>query len=477
MLFNSIDFVVFLPIVFGLYWSLNSASVRLQNCLILVASYTFYGMWDWRFLFLIGFSTVVDYAIAIAIDKKSDKLHRKALLFVSVITNIGLLAYFKYCNFFLESFVQTFSFFGFNFNIDQIDIILPIGISFYTFQTLSYTIDVYKSKLKATPDLIAFASFVSFFPQLVAGPIERASNLLPQFQKRRSFVYENAVNGLQQILWGLVKKVVIADGCRIYVNLVYANTNEMTGGALVVGVIFFAFQIYCDFSGYSDMAIGTAKLFGFQLKQNFNYPYFSRDFEELWKRWHISLNTWFRDYVYIPLGGSKVSQWKLTRNVLCVFGLSGIWHGADLTFVLFGLANGLLALPAILFAKKNVTSFHPLLKLKDIISMFSVFCAFAVTLVLFRASNISQAILYYQHLFSSNPLTRPNISNMKDMVNTSLILLAFITIEWLGRRKKFPIEDIYRQNRPLRWTIYMTILFAIMYFGTFDEAKFIYFQF
>ncbi|MAN29054.1 MBOAT family O-acyltransferase, partial [Mesonia sp.] len=308
MLFNSIDFAIFLPIVFTLYWVLRN-QLKLQNLLIVVASYIFYGMWDWRFLFLILFSTVVDYTMGILIEKNDSKNKKKLFLWISILVNLGFLGYFKYSNFFLENFVYAFSFLGQDLKFRGLEIVLPVGISFYTFQTLSYTIDVYRKKLSPTKDFIAFSAFVSFFPQLVAGPIERATHLLPQFYRKRKFDYELAVNGMRQILWGLFKKVVIADNCAQFANQIFNNYEDYSGSTLILGAVFFTFQIYGDFSGYSDIAIGISRLFGFDLMRNFAYPYFSRDIAEFWRRWHISLSTWFRDYLYIPLGGSRGGMW------------------------------------------------------------------------------------------------------------------------------------------------------------------------
>ena len=305
MLFNSLDFAVFLPIVFFLYWFVVQKQLKLQNALIVLASYFFYACWDWRFLSLIIFSTIVDYLVGKKLGTEQHKSKRKILLWTSIVVNIGFLGFFKYYDFFLENFVDAFSFFGMRVSPNSLNIILPVGISFYTFQTLSYTIDVYKKKLNPTKDFIAFSAFVCFFPQLIAGPIERATNLLPQFFKKRTFEYHNAVDGMRQILWGLFKKVVIADNCAEIANQIFNQSADMNGSALVLGALFFTFQIYGDFSGYSDIAIGTSRLFGFNLKQNFATPYFSRDIAEFWRRWHISLSTWFRDYLYIPLGGSR----------------------------------------------------------------------------------------------------------------------------------------------------------------------------
>ena len=319
MLFNSIDFAVFLPTVFLLYWLLANKNLRLQNALIVLASYVFYGWWDWRFLFLVVFSTLVDYLIGLALLKENNQQKRKLLLWISITVNLGFLGFFKYYNFFLDNFVSVFSFFGTEIKANSLNIILPVGISFYTFQTLSYTIDVYKKKLEPTKDFIAFSAFVSFFPQLVAGPIERATNLLPQFYNKRTFDYLKAVNGMRQILWGLFKKIVIADNCAEYANLIFNNSTDYSGSTLVLGAIFFTFQIYGDFSGYSDIAIGTSRLFGFNLMRNFAFPYFSRDIAEFCRRWHISLSTWFRDYLYIPLGGSRGGTWSKIRNIFIIF--------------------------------------------------------------------------------------------------------------------------------------------------------------
>ncbi len=310
MLFNSLDFALFLPIVFALYWFIPFKRISGQNALIVIASYVFYGWWDWRFLGLILLSTLTDYGVGLLLGKTTRQERRKALLWISIGLNLGLLGFFKYCDFFIESFTAAFTFFGASIQTHTLNIILPVGISFYTFQTLSYTLDVYKRTLEPTRDVVAFAAFVSFFPQLVAGPIERASNLLPQFEHKRVFDRSKAVDGLRQMLWGLFKKVVIADGCAKYATLIFAQSADLSGSTLVLGALFFTFQIYGDFSGYSDMAIGTARLFGFDLKRNFAFPYFSRDMAEFWRRWHISLSSWFRDYLYIPLGGSRGSTWK-----------------------------------------------------------------------------------------------------------------------------------------------------------------------
>ena len=347
MLFNSLEFFIFLPIVFILYWYIINKNLNLQNSLLLIASYVFYGWWDYRFLSLIALSTIVDYIVGLSIHNADTKANKKYWLILSMLFNLGLLGFFKYYNFFIDSWVDLISSFGYSIeNTWTLKVILPVGISFYTFQTMSYSIDIYREKLAPTKNFIAFAAFVSFFPQLVAGPIERASNLLPQILKKRKFDKDLAIKGIEQIVWGMFKKVVIADSIAPIVNDIFNNYDSFSGGTLITGAIFFAVQIYCDFSGYSDIAIGTAKLFGFNLMTNFNFPYFSRSIAEFWRKWHISLSTWFRDYLYIPLGGSKVGKVKGVRNVFAIFLVSGFWHGANWTFIAWGGIHALLFIPS-----------------------------------------------------------------------------------------------------------------------------------
>lgn len=358
MLFNSIEFGVFLPVVFLLYWFVFARNLKLQNLFIVAVSYLFYGWWDVRFLYLIALTTLVSFVSGrlIAYYRRGDagkadhwfKNRARLVSAGNIIFNLGILGCFKYYDFFITSFAEAFRLLGTPLQLHTLDLILPVGISFYTFQALSYTIDVYKGKIGATNDIVSFFAYVSFFPQLVAGPIERATQLLPQFYKERIFSYPAAVDGLRQILWGLFKKVVVADNCAVFVNQMYADYTEKPSLVLILAAVFFSVQIYCDFSGYSDIAIGTARLFGFRLMRNFRVPYFSRDIAEFWRRWHISLTTWFRDYVYIPLGGSRGSRWQSVRNTLIVFTLSGLWHGANFTFLFWGLFNGLLFLPLLL---------------------------------------------------------------------------------------------------------------------------------
>ena len=477
MLFNSVDFAIFLPIVFAAYWLLRKR-LALQNTLILVSSYFFYGWWDWRFLILIVISTLVDYAVGLKIAQSANQRKRKSLLIISILINLGFLGFFKYYNFFVENFVAAYSLFGKSIDPFTLEIILPVGISFYTFQTLSYTIDVYRGKLEPSSKLIPFASFVCFFPQLVAGPIERATHLLPQFYKKREFNYLIAVDGLRQIIWGLFKKVVVADSCAEYVNLIFNSNAEYAGSTLALGAVLFAFQIYGDFSGYSDIAIGTSKLFGFDLMKNFSYPYFSRDIAEFWRRWHISLSTWFRDYLYIPLGGSRVSTNLKIRNTFIIFIVSGFWHGANWTFIVWGALNAIYFLP-LLLTNKNRSNIHIVASgklfpsAKEFLSILSTFMLTTFAWIFFRAENLPHAIDYVSVLFSTSimdPLDIfPHIS-----IFTILFLVA---VEWLNRDSHYGL-DFTSRKPPLviRWSLYLILCFCIsIFFG--KENSFIYFQF
>jgi len=479
MLFNSIDFVIFLPIVFVLYWFVTSKNLRLQNFLIVIASYVFYGWWDWRFLSLIVFSTVVDYTIGRVLKTEKNDLRRKVLLWSSIVVNLGFLGFFKYYNFFLDNFISAFTFFGYEITASSLNIILPVGISFYTFQTLSYTIDVYKRKLEPTTDFIAFSAFVSFFPQLVAGPIERATNLLPQFYKKRTFNYSKAVDGLRQVLWGLFKKIVIADNSAQIANEIFNNSADYSGSTLALGALFFTFQIYGDFSGYSDIAIGTSRLFGFNLRQNFAFPYFSRDIAEFWRRWHISLSTWFRDYLYIPIGGSRGGTIMKVRNTFVIFIVSGFWHGANWTFVVWGALNAIYFLPLLLFNKNRVNTnivaqgkYLP--SIKEFFQISITFSLTVVSWVFFRAESVEHAFRYLSTMFSKSLFTMPYPIGMKTPV---LLIIFFMIIEWIGRDGQFAIENIKnRFNRNLRWGFYL-ILIILIVLNKGDGQQFIYFQF
>jgi len=482
MLFNSFDFAIFLPCFFLIYWFVFYKNLKWQNAFIVISSYLFYGWWDYRFLSLIAFSTLVDYLDGINLNKSDNKIRRKILLIVSLVVNLGLLGFFKYYNFFVDSFADTFRVFGREIGTSSLYVILPVGISFYTFQTLSYTIDIYRKKISPTKDLISFAAFVSFFPQLVAGPIERASNFLPQFFTKRKFDYNLAVDGLKQMLWGFFKKMVIADRCAEYANFVFNNSESLSGGTLILGVFFFAFQIYGDFSGYSDIAIGTAKLFGFNLKQNFAFPYFSRDIAEFWRRWHISLTSWFRDYVYIPLGGSRKSKIVNIRNVIIVFVLSGFWHGANWTFVIWGLLNAVYFIPLLLLNKnrKNidiVAEHKKGISLKELGMMIFTFLLTLFAWIFFRAESINHAVQYISTIFSETVFVYTKIDNPFKVITTIVLIIIFIYIEWIGRRNKYAIEclSIYK-SRFLKWMVFYLIVIMIFVFGGMQQ-NFIYFQF
>ncbi len=478
MLFNSIDFAIFLPLVFLIYWLIGAKNVKKQNLFLIFSSYLFYAWWDWRFLVLILFSTLVDFSIGKKIDQTSLKAIKKQLLLVSLFVNLGLLGVFKYFNFFVENFTQVFSFFGQNFESSSLNIILPVGISFYTFQTLSYTIDIYRDKIKPTNDLISFGVFVSFFPQLVAGPIERASNLLPQFLNKRNFNYESAKDGLRQILWGLFKKVVIADNCATYVNIIFNNPENYNGSTLFLGGVLFAFQIYGDFSGYSDIAIGTSKLFGIKLSQNFAFPYFSRDIAEFWRRWHISLSTWFRDYLYIPLGGSKGTKIKVIRNVFLVFLMSGFWHGANWTFIFWGGLNALYFLPLLLLNKsrKNVGVLNigqGLFALKQWSQILLTFFITVIAWIFFRSETIAFAFDYIESMFTNSLLSIPQIRPLYLVI----LIVCFLIVEWIGKRDQYAIEH-FLLEKPLviRWSVYYILILSLYVYGI-KEQQFIYFQF
>lgn len=482
MLFNSLDFAIFLPVVFILYWYLNKRNLTFQNLLIVVASYIFYGWWDWRFLLLIVVSTVIDFSVGLKLKSEEVKIKRKALLWVSILANLGFLGFFKYYNFFLDNFINAFSFLGMEIEANSLDIILPVGISFYTFQTLSYTIDVYNRKLVPTKNFIAFSAFVSFFPQLVAGPIERATHLLPQFYQKRSFDYSKAVDGLRQILWGLFKKIVIADNCAEYANMIFNNSADYSGSTLVLGALFFTFQIYGDFSGYSDIAIGTSRLFGFDLMRNFNFPYFSRDIAEFWRRWHISLSTWFRDYLYIPLGGSRGGLWMKVRNTFIIFIVSGFWHGANWTFIVWGALNAIYFLP-LLLTKNNRNNIDVVAEGKflpnprEIFHMLMTFSMVVFAWIFFRANNLDHAFSYIAEIISPSLFTIPEFKEVKSVLMIMMMVLIFLAMEWTGRDSEYAIAKLgLKWKRSFRYALYYSLIIAILWFGG-KEQEFIYFQF
>ncbi|MEA3443651.1 MAG: MBOAT family O-acyltransferase [Bacteroidota bacterium] len=492
MLFNSFEFAVFLPLVFAIYWFLLKDKLRLQNIFLILASYLFYGWWDWRFLSLIIISSFVDYKLGILIFNQGKKKKRKYLLWLSLLVNLGFLGYFKYYNFFVDSFVDAFAGLGISLQARSLNVILPVGISFYTFQTLSYSLDIYKHKIKPTYDIFQFFAFVSFFPQLVAGPIERASQLLPQFSKNRNFDIDKAKDGIRQIMWGFFKKIVIADNAATVVNRIFDNSEIMHPFLLWVGAIFFAFQIYGDFSGYSDIAIGTSRLFGFNLMRNFNLPYFSKDFSEFWRRWHISLSTWLRDYLFLPISYStlrifnkntflkiKVEIWAYLTGILLTWFLGGLWHGAKWTFILWGSLHGLYLMLGHstkkirkrLLKKMSVKKTNPVLVFFQIIG---VFLLTSLAWVFFRAEDIGQAFSYLNNMLSFDAFHIPLIPFQ--IKKNFIILILFVAAEYIQRNKQHVLSVEYL-HVTLRWFSYIFTLYIILLFGNFNKIEFIYFQF
>jgi D-alanyl-lipoteichoic acid acyltransferase DltB (MBOAT superfamily) len=479
MLFNSIDFALFLPVVFLLYWLVVNRNLRQQNILLLVASYFFYGWWDFRFLFLLLFSTFLDYFTGIRIYEAKTSKAKKFWLWLSIVINLGFLCVFKYFNFFIGAFSNAFTLFGYDIGTSwTLRILLPVGISFYTFHGLSYVLDLYRGRMEPTRNFVDYSVFVSFFPLLVAGPIERATHLLPQIQRERKFSYVQAADGLRQILWGLFKKVVIADNCAHYANMIFSNPESYSSPMLVMGAIFFTFQIYADFSGYSDMALGTARLFGIELLRNFAYPYFSRDIAEFWRRWHISLSSWFRDYLYIPMGGSKGGTWMKVRNTFIIFLVSGFWHGANWTFLAWGALNAIYFLPLLLLKLnrnnlETVAQDRTLPTVKEFLQMLLTFGLTVFAWIFFRAESVGQAFSYVDHMFTG-PLTGGIYFMPRALI---LGLAVFILIEWRGRLQPYAIADMgMKWPKVWRWSFYYSLLITTIFFAG-KQQQFIYFQF
>lgn len=481
MLFNSTTFLVFLVIVFFVFWKTSAYSVRWGKVILLVSSYIFYGWWDWRFLILIVISSAADFFIGNKIFRTNNNQKRKLLLIASVSINLGMLFFFKYFNFFIDSFKTLFAPLAATDQWSTLNIILPVGISFYTFQTLSYTIDIYNRKTEPTQSALTFFTFVAFFPQLVAGPIERARNLIPQFETKRTFSFSQGTSGLKLILWGLFKKMVIADQLAEIVNAVYAAPENFNGWGIVLATFLFGFQIYCDFSGYSDISIGTARLFGIELMTNFRTPYFSTSFREFWHRWHISLSTWFRDYVYIPLGGNRGGSFNWTRNIVITFLISGLWHGASVTFLIWGGIHG------VLFAAEKFIS--PIFKLDE---KFKNLAGFAITFLFvnflwlfFRAESWNQVKILFTNIFTPHTSSFNSfVSLLTDSEHFTapgrmllFVFPVFILIEIFMGKMEFN-ELLIKSPRYVRWGFYYAILLSILFFGVLNSApQFIYFQF
>ena len=482
MLFNSLNFAIFLPIVFFLYWFLAQRNLKLQNILLLVSSIFFYACWDWRFLFLLLISIVLVYYPGKFMSTAKSQTARKFWLWMSIIFSLGFLGIFKYYNFFVESFSELLSNFGMHVNTMTLKVILPVGISFYTFHGLSYIIDLYKGRIEEEKDFVNYAVFVSFFPLLIAGPIERATHLLPQIKAPRTFDYPRAVDGLKQILWGLFKKIVIADNCAEFANIIFNNSAGFSGSTHVLGALFFTFQIYCDFSGYSDIALGVARLFGIELLRNFAFPYFSRDIAEFWRRWHISLTTWFRDYLYIPLGGSRGGTWMKVRNTFIIFLVSGFWHGANWTFIAWGALNAIYFLPLMLTHnnRRNIEivaqgKIFP--NLRELLSMLVTFGMTAFAWIFFRSDSISHAFSYISKIFSGSLFSIPRFAGMDRAIPIIFLTCLFFIVEWIGREEQYAIARIgIKWYKPLRWAMYYAIITVIFHFMG-KEQQFIYFQF
>lgn len=483
MFFNSLTYAIFLPVVFIIYWFVLDRKLKLQNIFLLAASYYFYSCWDWRFVFLLAFSTILDYYSGIMIYKAESKSLQKFWLILSVGINLGFLGFFKYYNFFIESFAGLLVNFGFKPSYFTLSIILPVGISFYTFHGLSYVFDIYNKRIKPTFNIVDYTLFVSFFPLLVAGPIERATHLLPQIEKPRVFDYRKATDGLRQILWGLFKKMVIADNCAVFANQIFNDSASQSGSDLVLGAVFFAFQIYGDFSGYSDIALGSARLLGIDLLKNFNFPYFSRDIAEFWRRWHISLSSWFKDYLYIPLGGSKGGNWMRIRNTFIIFIVSGFWHGSNWTFIVWGALNALFIVPSMLLRTNRnnieiVANNSMLPSVRELCQMLITFALACFAWIFFRAESVSHAGNYISGMFSRSIISIPMIIHNKKALITILLIVFFIVIEWMGRRDNYAIEKLgFGKTRIVRWSFYSLIIFLIGMYMPSKSAEFIYFQF
>ena len=454
MSFISVAFLIFLPLVFLLYWALQR-HLRCQNIALLTASYVFYAWWDWRFLFLILITSASSFTSGLIMPKTS---HKRWVLTACVLLNLGILGVFKYYGFFIDNLQAMLAPLGIALDAPTLHLILPVGISFYTFQSLSYAIDVYRGTLTPTRRIVDFFAYIAFFPQLVAGPIERATNLLPQISSPRTFRYDEAVEGLRRILWGFFKKMVVADNCALAVNTIWADYAGADAMTLVAGMLLFTFQIYGDFSGYSDIAIGTARLFGIRLMENFRLPYFSATMPEFWRRWHISLMTWFRDYLYIPLGGSREGNVRTIRNILIVFLLSGLWHGANWTFVVWGLYNACLLL---------------LWRVVRLRSILLTFLLAAVGWVVFRSASMTEAVDYFSMLVSQ--LSTLHLGSIAHGKKALLWCLLLVVIEWLQRRKDHPLQlDVLPVW--VRWTAYYALILLTV-FARGEEQTFIYFQF
>ncbi len=476
MIFNSFTYLFFLPIVFILYWFVTRKNLKFQNILLLLSSYLFYATWNWKFLFLLIFSTLLDYYTGLKMEDSQRKTEKQFWFWLSISVNLGFLGVFKYYNFFISSFAEALQRFGMKPHLSTLEIILPVGISFYTFHGLSYVIDIYKDKIKPEKNFLDYAVFVCFFPLLVAGPIERATHLLPQIQKKRIFKYSQTVDGLRQILWGLFMKIVVADNCAIVVNEVFKDQHQYNAPSLIIAAVFFAFQIYGDFAGYSNIALGSAKLFGIDLLKNFAFPYFSRDIAEFWRRWHISLSSWFKDYLYIPLGGSRGGKWMVVRNTMIIFLVSGFWHGANWTFIIWGFLNALYIIPLVIFnlnrKNTNTVAENKLLpSLKEFSQMLLTFGITTIAWVFFRSETVSGAFHFIRRMLDYNNYHLPQ-TDFKPF----LFIFVLVMVEWFQRTKEHGLQLDHIKSILIRWSIYGVLLLMILFFGA-NSDSFIYFQF
>ncbi len=473
MSFVSVAFFVFLPIVFAVYWLLGR-HLRWQNLCLLVASYVFYGWWDWRFLILILITSLSSFASGLWLERTK---HRKVVVASNIILNLGILGAFKYYDFFVGNLQHLFLQLGYSLDVPTLRLILPVGISFYTFQSLSYTIDVYRGKLHATKDVVAFFAYIAFFPQLVAGPIERATHLLPQMVGTRTFRYDEAVDGLRRMLWGFFKKMVVADNCAVAVNLIWENYAEADALTLIAGMLLFTFQIYGDFSGYSDIAIGVSKLFGIKLMENFRLPYFSRSIGEFWRRWHISLMTWFRDYLYIPLGGSRKGSARTMLNVFIVFLLSGLWHGANWTYVAWGGYNACLLTIGRWLGANHQSPQSDIPTWRSIPRIIFTFFLVAIGWIVFRSASLAEAYDYLTRLFTTLPSF--SLGGLQHGKVALLYCAMMLVVEWVQRDRLCPLQLeglVIGRYQVVRWAIYYLVL-ILVFFGRGEEQTFIYFQF
>ena len=473
MSFVSVAFFIFLPVVFAVYWLLGR-NLHWQNLWLLLASYVFYGWWDWRFLILILITSLSSFASGLWLERTQ---HRQTVVASNIILNLGILGTFKYYDFFVENLQHLFLQVGYSLDVPTLRLVLPVGISFYTFQSLSYTIDVYRGKLHATKDVVAFFAYIAFFPQLVAGPIERATHLLPQMLGTRTFRYDEAVDGLRRMLWGFFKKMVVADNCAVAVNLIWENYAEADALTLIAGMLLFTFQIYGDFSGYSDIAIGVSKLFGIKLMENFRLPYFSRSIGEFWRRWHISLMTWFRDYLYIPLGGSRKGSARTMLNVFIVFLLSGLWHGANWTYVAWGGYNACLLTIGRWLGANHQSPQSDIPTWRSIPRIIFTFLLVAIGWIVFRSASLAEAYDYLTRLFTTLPSF--SLGGLQHGKVALLYCAMMLVVEWVQRDRLCPLQLeglAIGRYQVVRWAIYYLVLFLV-FFGRGEEQTFIYFQF